>query len=128
MVWIMAAEVSEEQEVINQYESEDAAAGCSSQSIIDRLKCPPRSDLSRKRKVEKSSKANKKHKGEVTNRSDPVSVFPARVKEFPGEYLAVRNEILFCTACREELALKKSTIKTHKFWNKASDLKKEARS
>ena len=50
----------------------------------------------------------------MTNRSDPVSVSPsARVKKFPGEYLAVKNGKLFCTACREELALKKSTIKTH---------------
>ena len=112
-VWIMAAEVSEEQEVISECRSEYPAAGCSSQSIIDRLKCPPRSDLSRKRKVEKSQ-ANKNHKGGVTNRSDPVSVSPsARVKEFPGEYLAMRNGKLLCTTCREELALKKSTIKTH---------------
>ena len=65
-VWIMAAGVSEEQEVISECESEDPAAGCSSLSIIDRLKCPPRSVLSRKRKVEKSSQAKKQHKGEVT--------------------------------------------------------------
>ena len=36
-----------------------------------------------------------------------------RLKEFPGEYLAVRAGKLFCTACREELALKNSTIKNH---------------
>ena len=76
--------------------------------------CPPRSDLSRKRKVEKSLQANKKHKVGATNRSDPVSVSPsARVKEFSGVYLTVRNKKFFCAACHEELALKKSTIKTH---------------
>ena len=92
--------------------SEEAA--CSSQSLIDRLRCPQRSDLSRKRKVEKSLQVIKKHKVGATNRSDPVSVSPsARVKEFPGECLTVRGGKLFCAACREELALKKSTIKTH---------------
>ena len=50
---MMAAEVSEE---LSESEagSEEQAAVCSSQSLIDRLKCRPRSDLSRKRKVEKS--------------------------------------------------------------------------
>ena len=36
-----------------------------------------------------------------------------RVKDFPNECLAVRNGKLFCCACREELALKKSTVKSH---------------
>ena len=82
-----------------------------SNSILDRLKAPTRSQLSRKRKVEKRLSANKKHKANTT---DPKSVTPAaRVEEFPGEYLAVRSGKLFCTACREELALKKSTIKNH---------------
>ena len=102
----MAAEVSKELSE-SEAESEEPAAVSSSQSLIDRLKCPPRSDLSRKRKVEKSLQANKKHKVGATNRSDPVSVSPsARVKEFSGEYLTVRNKKLFCAACHEELALK----------------------
>lgn len=41
-------------------EAEELAAVSSSQSLIDRLKCPPRSDLLRKRKAEKLLQANKK--------------------------------------------------------------------
>lgn len=37
----------------------------------------------------------------------------SRVKEFPNEHLIVKNNKLFCSACREQLALKKSTIKNH---------------
>lgn len=82
-------------------------------SLLDRLKCPARSELSRKRKSEKST-GNKRHKSGVANPTDPKTVTPStRVKEFPGEHLAVRKGKLFCTACREELALKKSTVKTH---------------
>ena len=95
-VWIMAAELSEEQEVISECESEDPAAGCSSLSIIDRLKCPPRSDLSRKRKVEKSSQANKKHKGGVTNRSDPVSVSPSAMSQYLPENHSLSTLFSMC--------------------------------
>ena len=83
-------------------------------SILDKLRPPLRSQLSRKRKIEKPVTTNKKHKAGVANTTDPKTVTPAtRVKQFPGEYLAVRSQKLFCTACREELALKKSTVKNH---------------
>ena len=85
-------------------------------SLLDRLKSPTRSELSRKRKVEKPKPTSsiKKHKGGAANVTDPKSVSPtSRVKEFPGECLSVRSGKLFCDACREELALKKSTIKNH---------------
>ena len=50
----------------------------------------------------------------MTNLTDPKTVSPIqRIKDFPNEYLAMRNGKLFCTACREELALKKSTVKNH---------------
>ena len=78
-------------------------------SLLDRLKCPKRSELSRKRIVP----TNKRHKPGSTNSTDPKGVSPStRLKEFPDEYLAVRAGKLFCTACREELALK-STMKNH---------------
>lgn len=46
------------------------------------------------------------------NPTDPKGVTAhSRVKEFPNEYLIVnRNHKLYCSACREEIALKKSTI------------------
>lgn len=77
-------------------------------SLLDKLRAPLRSELSRKRKVERPKTANKKHKSGVANTTDPKSVTPAtRVKQFPNECLAVRSGKLFCTACREELAHKK---------------------
>ena len=87
-------------------------------SLLAHLKCPKRSELSRKRQIEKPkltcSGSSKKHKPGAANLTDPKSVSPtARVKEFPGECLCIKSGKLFCTACREELALKKGTIKNH---------------
>ena len=46
--------------------------------------------------------------------NEPKSVTPEqRVKEFPEEKLVVSARKLFCTACREELALKKSIIELY---------------
>ena len=65
--------------------------------------------LSRKCQVEKPSTSTMKHKTGTANSTDPKSVSPTkRVAEFPGECLSVRRGKLFCTACREELALKKA--------------------
>ena len=86
-------------------------------SILDKLKAPTKSDLARKRKIEKPktpTAQTKKHKSCVTNLTDPKTVSPIqRIKDFRNERLAVRNGKLFCTACSEELALKKSTVKNH---------------
>ena len=68
----------------------------------------------------------------MTNQTDPKSVSPAQhIKDFPNKCLDVRNGKLFCIACREELALKKSTVKNHR-WQKHKKTKerltrKEAR-
>ena len=49
-----------------------------------------------------------------SNPADPKSVTAlSRLKEFQGECLVVKKDKLFCSACREELALKKSTITNH---------------
>lgn len=56
----------------------------------------------------------KKHKAGAPNITDPRTVSPAEcLKQFPNECLVVRVGKVFCEACHEELALKKSTIKTH---------------
>ena len=105
-------------------------------SILDRLKAPDKSDLARKRKIErpKTTGADKRRKSGASNQTDPKTVSPAdRLKQFPGEFLEVRHGKLFCVACREELSLKKSTVKTHIYsGNKHKDAKdrlakKEAR-
>ena len=57
-------------------------------------------------------KGVKKGKGAVT--TDPKSVSAVdRVKSYPDEKLTVCRSKLFCTACREELALKKSVLESH---------------
>ncbi len=104
-------------------------------SILDKLKAPTKSDLARKRKVElpKPTAASKKHKAGVVNQTDPKRVSPGeRVKEFPKECLAIRSGKLFCSACREESSLKKSTVRNHVSGDKHSKAKerlakKEAR-
>ena len=46
--------------------------------------------------------------------SDPKLITPEmHVKSYPNEYLVVSAGKLFCTACREELAIKVSVLKLH---------------
>ena len=82
-------------------------------SILDKLKAPMKSDLARKHKIERPqtpTAQTKKHKSSVTNQTDPKSA-STTYQDFPNECSDVRNSKLFCIACREELALKKSTVK-----------------
>ena len=93
----------------------DTATTSNSISILDRLKAPTKSDLARKRKIERPAAQTKKRESTtVSNETDPKNVTPAqRLKDFPNKCLSVRNGKLFCVACREVIALKKSTIKKH---------------
>ena len=51
---------------------------CSRTSIIDKLKPPTKSDLARKRKIEKpkTTGADKKRKSSIPSHSDPKTVSP----------------------------------------------------
>ena len=85
-------------------------------SLLDRLKPPEKSDLARKWKTErpKTMGADKRSKSSVANLTDPKMVSPVdRVKQFPGDCLEEWHGKLFCVACREEISLKKSTVKMH---------------
>ena len=76
-------------------------------SLLSRLKQAPLSAVNRKRKVAQNLPHNGKRRKPPRCLNEPKSVTPEqRVKEFP-------EEKLFCTACREELALKKSIIELH---------------
>ena len=94
----------------------DTASICSSWTVLDRLKCPRPSHLARKRKIAANSPPTGKrtchdHGGTASN---PKNINPAHwVKENPNEALTVSNGRLFCSAYREELALKKSSIESH---------------
>jgi len=69
------------------------------------------SDLCRKRVVRKNLPKGAKQKISSCN-NDPKLMKPSqRCAEFSDESLTVSGGKLFCTACREELSLKRSIIK-----------------
>lgn len=82
-------------------------------NLLDYLKQPQTSTLARKRKISTNPpKGMKRSKGTTTN--DPKSVCPSdRVKAYLNEPFKVSNKKLFCSSCREELSLKKSSIDIH---------------
>ena len=83
-------------------------------SLLDKLRPPNKSDLTRKRKILR----NRSHQGKCLKHpkcsSNPKSVTPLqRVREFGDKKLIVSAGKLFCETCREELSLRNSTIKNH---------------
>ena len=112
----MASEVPEVEIVTNTESTDSTDTTKEPVSLLEKLRCPTQSDLCRKRKVQtlKPTAIKKRHQAGASNPTDPKSVTAlSRVKEFPGENLVVKKDKLFCSACREELALKKSTIINH---------------
>lgn len=80
-------------------------------SLLDVLKPATKSTLARKRK-----RVHTGRKKVGASQADPKKIKPEeRIQEFPGEFLEVRKGKLFCVACREEVSLKKSTVKNHIF-------------
>lgn len=104
-------------------ESGNAAAGGSdrsttqkrAKSLLDVLKCPQPSTLARKRVITSNHPPTGKRSCKSTNQSKAaVNIKPQqRVVEFKDEYLCVSGGKLFCNACREEVNLKKSSVKNH---------------
>ena len=87
----------------------------SSVPLLDRLRSPGPSELSRKRKIRKNTPpvGKRQSKGRRSN-AGPKSVMPSqRVAEFQGDMLTVSGGRLFCNACREELSTKWSVIVSH---------------
>ena len=97
--------------------STDTDASCSdtsAKSLLDVLKCPQRSEFARKRSVALNLPHDGRRHKAPKRTHDPKGVTPGqRVREFPTECLSVSANKLFCTACREELALKLSIIRGH---------------
>ena len=82
-------------------------------TILNKLRCPAPSDLSRKRKISSNPpKGMKKGKGSASSEPSNVSISD-RVREFPGEHLCRNLGKLFCNACREPISVKKSVISQH---------------
>ena len=84
-------------------------------SLLDRLRAPALSELSRKRKVHANPPTGKKRSlAQTAGKFDPHSVKPSqRASEFPGEDLVESAGKLFCKACRENVAVKRSVVVNH---------------
>ena len=81
--------------------------------LLSRLKQEPVSSLNRKRKVAHNLPHDGKRRKPPCYSSEPKRVTPAqRLREFPDQKLVVSAGKLFCTACKEDVALK-SNIELH---------------
>ena len=69
----------------------------------------PRSGISRERTL-KQNQGKYKERGNSDSKNKNLY---DRLKEFPNEHLCIRNGKLFCDACKEILAYKKSILKNH---------------
>ena len=88
-------------------------------SLLDQLRSPAASVLSRKRKLSGNSintPGNHQSQTSVSRKAnEPMKVSASqRVQEFKEEsFIVSRNGALFCQSCREELSLKKQNIAVH---------------
>ncbi len=83
-------------------------------SLLSKLKAPPVSELSRKRRVHTNPPPKGKRRSSSRGYCDPKSVEPRqRVSEFPDEELTVSGGKLFCRACRECVGTKRSIVSNH---------------
>ena len=92
--------------------------------FLNSLKVPKATELGRKCKIQtnKPPVGNKRSIATAVSRSaDPNSV---RVLEFP-EQLVESIRRLFCKACRENIAIKRSDVQNHVKSKKHSDSKGE---
>lgn len=109
-----SAESDSDGGVDDDLESEESRSSASVTSMLNQLRCPPASRLARKRKIKMNSPpiGEKRRRGHVA--ANPKSITASeRVKSYPKECLTTRGKVLFCTACREEISLKKSVISMH---------------
>lgn len=113
---------SEESIEIDASDEEDCPGSTSSEetqersmvvSILDRLKSPTLSEISQSRKTKCNPPTGKrKCRGRLS--CDPKGVSASqRVQEFDNENFTVSQGCLFCSACHEQLSLKRSIIKNH---------------
>ena len=90
-------------------------------SLLDRLRAPKKSELTRKRT---NLPREGMHKKRPSCSSNLKSVTPAqRVREFLNECFTVSARTLFCDACRQEVSLRRSIIKNHIRSSKHSKMK-----
>ena len=84
----------------------DSEGTDSAQSLLQRLRLPLPSKLARKRAIKTNPPVGvKRGKGCCSTTPKTVSVGD-RLKAYPGENFVCSNNKLFCSACREAVALK----------------------
>ena len=110
---------------LSSFSDSPSAAGCSNSSscseshpvvsLLERLHAPTVSELSRKRKINTNPPpVGKKRSTQTVRKFNPQSVRPLqRANEFPGEQLVESAGKLFCRACRENVAVKRSFVQNH---------------
>ena len=99
---------------VSEGEISSSTNSSSAASLLDVLRAPRPSDLTRKRKLQCNPGKPKKATPSSCINSEPKGVKPQdRVKKYLNEYLSVSHGKLFCTACREELSLKSSSLANH---------------
>ncbi|EDO49956.1 predicted protein [Nematostella vectensis] len=84
------------------------------QSLLDVLKAPRDGDLSRERKIAVNQGGNRRGSRNKPTYYEPTKVSAKqRVEEFKGEDLIVRNNEVYCAACKEVVSVKMSIMKVH---------------
>ena len=82
-------------------------------SLLDRLRSPAASELSRKRKLSVNTPGNRRSQTSVSRKAnEPMKVSASQgVQEFKEDsFVGSRKGTLFCQSCREELSLKAQNI------------------
>ena len=113
---IISTSTSDSESVITTVDADTEGSSTSDghRSLLEVLKAPRKSDLARKRCIAHNLPHDGKRHKAPKRSHDPKGVSPAqRAKEFANECLTVSANKLFCTACREEVALKLSIIRGH---------------
>ena len=91
----------------------DSEGTDSALSLLQRLRSPLPSELARKRAIKTNPPVGaKRGKGRCSATPKTVSVGD-RLKAYPEENFVSSNNRLFCSVCREVVALKKSVIELH---------------
>ena len=99
---VPSAMIESESETATVEIESDTATTSNSIAILDRLKEPTKSDLARKRKIERPAAQTKKRKSTtVSNETDPKNVTPAQqLKDFPNECLSKKRQVILCGLSR----------------------------
>ena len=93
--------------------SEPSFSECRSVSILQRLRSPTASVLARKRVIKTNPPVGSK-RGKGRCNADPKNVSVTdRLKAYSEETFVSSSGQLFCSSCREVVALKKSVIEMH---------------